>query len=147
MKDMKFHHIGYVVPSIKNFKEYQLFLASKKPILVFDDNVHNAKVEFHLLNANFFFEIIEPLKKESHFSNFFKKNIDGGLHHLCYESADLEKDTKKMKLNKYRQITKPSKGFESRENIFFIPRKLSSPLIELVSKPKAKDRILPKIRN
>ena len=144
---MQFHHIGYVVPSIKIFKEYQLFLASKKPIFVFDDNVHDAKVEFHLLKTNIFLEIIEPLKIESHFSNFLQKNSDGGLHHLCYESTDLEKDTKKMKLNNYRQITKPSKGFESRENIFFIPRKLSSPLIELVSKPKVKDRVLPNIRN
>ena len=128
-------------------KKNQFLFASSKPLLVFDDTVHVSKVEFFLLKTNIFLEIIEPLEQGSHFSNFFKKNIDGGLHHLCYESNNLEQDSKQMKLNQYRQITKPSIGFESRINIFFIPRKLSSPLVELVSKAKEKDKVLPNVLN
>jgi len=144
MNKMLFHHIGYAVPSIKLFKEHQSFLGFSKPLLVFEDINQDAKVEFHPLKNNLFFEIIEPLKRESHFSNFFQKNPDGGLHHLCYESNDIHKDIRQMKSSHYRQITKISKGFESREITFFIPRKLSSPLIEIVSKPEEKFRVLPK---
>lgn len=146
MNNFLFHHIGYVVPSINMFKEKQLLLAQSKPLLEFTDKIQGAKVQFSYLNQNCFFEIIEPLEKKSHLSNFLKKNQNGGLHHLCYESKNFTRDINVMTKKLYRQITKTSKGFENRYVAFFIPRNSTSPLIEIISEPDEKYKVLPSLK-
>src|SRR3978361_1870715 len=34
-------------------------------------------------------EFIEPLGENSPISNFLERNPDGGIHHLCFEVADI----------------------------------------------------------
>ena len=36
-------------------------------------------------------ELLQPLGADSPISGFLKKNPDGGLHHLCFEVADILK--------------------------------------------------------
>ena len=145
MKELIFHHLGYVVPSIKKFIAAQSFFPFKRSIFNFDDVNQNARISFYFLNKNSFVEIIEPLKEKTHFSNFLDKNPDGGFHHLCYESKNFENDINNIKSKGYRQVTMVSNGFESRRVVFFIPKKISSPLIEIISEPNLENRILPKL--
>ena len=143
---MKLHHIGYVVKSIIKFKKEQLLLGSSDPILVFDDFNQSARVEFYFLKTDLYLELIEPLKSNSHFTKFLQKNPYGGLHHFCYESKVIQDDIMHMKEKKYRQITQISKGFESRDIVFFMPMKITAPLIEIASDAARECRILPTIK-
>lgn len=87
-----FHHIGFVVASIEN--SVQGFLQSLQADWdekIFHDPNQVVKVTFlrGKQAADPVVELVEPAGEKSPVIPFLKRG--GGLHHLCYEVADLEK--------------------------------------------------------
>jgi|SRR5579863_4393982 len=87
-----FHHIGFVVASIANSVQgFIEVLQAEWDGVIFHDPNQSAKVTF--LRGKHpgipLLELVEPAGESSPVVPFLKKG--GGLHHLCYEVADLEK--------------------------------------------------------
>jgi methylmalonyl-CoA/ethylmalonyl-CoA epimerase len=87
----KFHHIGFVVASIQSSVQGFLdALQAEWDGKIFHDPNQAVRVTFlgsrHA--ANPVLELVEPAGSDSPVIPFLKRG--GGLHHLCYEIANLE---------------------------------------------------------
>lgn len=88
---LKLHHIGFVVPSIQESgKSFGLALGATWDGNVVFDPIQKVRVTFLQGNSptDPLIELVEPGGPESPVSRFLERH--GGLHHLCYEMADLE---------------------------------------------------------
>jgi methylmalonyl-CoA/ethylmalonyl-CoA epimerase len=87
-----FHHVGFVVASIQNsVKGFAESLDADWDGVITHDPNQVVRVTFLRSKsaADPLFELIEPAGEKSPVMPFLKKG--GGLHHLCYEVHDLEK--------------------------------------------------------
>lgn len=88
---VKLHHIGYVVASIQDSAEsFTRSLGATWDGNIIFDPIQKVRVTFiegaHAHDS--LIELVEPGGPESPVTRFLKAG--GGLHHLCYEVADLE---------------------------------------------------------
>ena len=86
----RFHHAGYVVPSIRdNVEEFQKALFLDWDGIIVNDPLQMVNVTF--LPANVAgagtIELVEPAGLRSPVNKFLGQG--GGLHHVCYEVVDL----------------------------------------------------------
>jgi methylmalonyl-CoA/ethylmalonyl-CoA epimerase len=87
-----FHHVGFVVASIQiSVKGFAESLEADWDGVITHDPNQVVRVTFLRSKsaADPLFELIEPAGEKSPVIPFLKKG--GGLHHLCYEVRDLEK--------------------------------------------------------
>lgn len=88
---MKLHHLGFVVSSIeKSAESFARSLAATWDLRIFSDPIQKVRVAFFqgANGADPMMELVEPGGPGSPVSRFLERG--GGLHHLCYEVADLE---------------------------------------------------------
>jgi len=83
------HHTGLLVKDVAqaaaHYVEVLGYRLESEPI---DDPVQTARVQFlRLPGATHWLELVAPLGPESKLANALTKG--GGLHHLCYEVADI----------------------------------------------------------
>ena len=109
---MKLHHIGIVVPNIKqSMGELSNFISFEK--IGTQTLIGSQKVNVCFLKTgDCNLELIEPAEENSPISNFLKKG--GGIHHLCFEVKNIQKEIDKIVQNGGRLIVKPVQGFENR---------------------------------
>ncbi|HMK32252.1 MAG TPA: VOC family protein [Nitrosopumilaceae archaeon] len=109
---MKLHHIGIVVPGIKDsigdLTNYIKFETISIPMSVVSQKVNICflKVGEPLL------ELIEPVEKNSPVYDFAKKG--GGIHHICFEVDDIHAQLDDMEKKGATVIVKPVTGFDNR---------------------------------
>jgi len=87
----KLHHIGFVVLSIQESAEsFALSVGARWDGNIVFDPLQKVRVTFFQGHnpADPLIELVEPGGPESPVSRFLKDR--GGLHHLCYEVADLD---------------------------------------------------------
>jgi len=109
---MKLHHIGIVVPKIKdsigeitNYIEFET-ISTTIP-------VQSQKVNICFLKMGEpFLELIEPVEKDSPVYDFAKNG--GGIHHLCFEVSDIHTQLASMENNGATILVKPVIGFDKR---------------------------------
>jgi methylmalonyl-CoA/ethylmalonyl-CoA epimerase len=86
----RIHHVGIVVPNLENamtFWHDLLGLAVLKTAVVQDQGVKAA-----LLNAGESeIELLEPIMPENGVGRFLARR-GGGLHHVCFETEDVERE-------------------------------------------------------
>jgi methylmalonyl-CoA/ethylmalonyl-CoA epimerase len=102
------HHVGYVVTSIaESIDRWRDAISAISTSVPFDDPIQRARVIFLDLppDGGVKLELIEPLGSGSPVASFDQKG--GGLHHLCFEVDDLEKQISNMKSQKAMLIRKP----------------------------------------
>ena len=128
---MRFHHIGVVVPNIKNslndIKQFITFKETSIPTLI-----GSQKVNVCFLNMdNGFLELIEPISDDSPVSTFASQG--GGIHHICFEVKDIRSTVSEMKNKGARVIVEPVLGFENRliSFMFLTMKNTNCNLIEL----------------
>ena len=128
---MRFHHIGVVVPNIKNslndLKQFITFKETSIPTLI-----GSQKVNVCFLNMdNGFLELIEPISDDSPVSTFASHG--GGIHHICFEVKDIHSTVSEMKNKGATVIVEPILGFENRliSFIFLKMNNTNCNLIEL----------------
>jgi len=109
---MKLHHIGIVVPNIKNsigeLTKYLTFDTISLPTLIGSQKVNVCFLKI----GQSYLELIEPVDSTSPVTNFLSKG--GGFHHMCFEVKDIHKEVKEMEKKGARIIVAPVKGFEDR---------------------------------
>ena len=77
-------------------------------------------------------EFLEPLHETSPISNYLK-NKGNSIHHICFETSDIEKDLEELKSKGIKLIDeKPRRGAHGSLIAFVNPKALGGILIELM---------------
>ena len=78
-------------------------------------------------------ELIEPLGENSPIARFLMRNPDGGIHHLCYEVADIRAARDRLKAAGARVLGdgEPKVGAHGKPVLFLHPKDFCATLIEL----------------
>ncbi|MDC3205086.1 methylmalonyl-CoA epimerase, partial [Paracoccaceae bacterium] len=86
----KLNHVAIAVPDLSAAAEqYRTTLGAKVGDPV-DEKDHGVTVVFIEL-PNTKVELLHPLGSNSPIQGFLDKNPNGGIHHICYEVADIKK--------------------------------------------------------
>ena len=81
-------------------------------------------------------ELIHPIDGEGPVAAYLEKR-GGGLHHLCFETDDIESDMSKLKAKGYRFLSDaPKPGAHGTRVAFIHPKSCGGVLIELAEYPK-----------
>ncbi len=93
---------------------------------------HGVRVVFVEL-ANAKIELLEPLSADSPIAKFLHKNPTGGVHHVCYEVADIiaARDHLISKGVRVLGDGEPRTGAHGKPMLFLNPKDFSGTLIEL----------------
>ena len=78
-------------------------------------------------------ELMEPLGKTSPIAGFLAKNPDGGMHHICYEVADIRAVRDRLVAGGARMLGdgEPKIGAHGNPVLFLHPKDFCGTLIEL----------------
>lgn len=78
-------------------------------------------------------ELLEPLGEGSPIAAFLEKNPSGGMHHLCYEVADIIAARDRLKAEGARILGdgEPKIGAHGKRVLFLHPKDFNGTLIEL----------------
>ena len=78
-------------------------------------------------------ELLEPLGADSPIARFLERNPDGGIHHLCYEVADIEAARDRLVAGGARVLGdgKPKIGAHGKPVLFLHPKDFCGTLVEL----------------
>ena len=78
-------------------------------------------------------ELLEPLGAESPIAAFLEKNPSGGMHHICYEVADILAAREQLKASGLRVLGdgNPRIGAHGKPVLFLHPKDLNGTLVEL----------------
>lgn len=78
-------------------------------------------------------ELLEPLGESSPIAAFLEKNPSGGMHHLCYEVADIEDAAQRLAGQGARVLGdgKPRIGAHGKPVLFLHPKDFAGTLVEL----------------
>jgi methylmalonyl-CoA/ethylmalonyl-CoA epimerase len=81
-------------------------------------------------------ELVHPLRGEGPIARYLEKK-GGGLHHLCFETDDIQGDVARLKEKGYRFLGDgPTPGAHGKMVIFIHPKSAGGVLIEL-AQPQA----------
>ncbi|MFH1861618.1 MAG: methylmalonyl-CoA epimerase [bacterium] len=79
-------------------------------------------------------ELITPTSEDSPISAFLRKR-GNGLHHICFEVADIEAEVARLKEKGVRLLNEtPRPGIEGSRVVFLHPQEVAGVLVELVEK-------------
>ena len=128
----RLNHVAIAVADLeKAVQTYAGTLGAKvsKPEVVAE---HGVKVVFVEL-PNTKIELLEPYGDKSPIAGFVEKNPAGGIHHLCYEVADIEaaRDTLKAAGARVLGDGQPKLGAHGKPVLFLHPKDFNGTLIEL----------------
>jgi methylmalonyl-CoA/ethylmalonyl-CoA epimerase len=78
-------------------------------------------------------ELLEPLGEGSPIAKFLERNPDGGVHHVCYEVADIRaaRDALKAKGARVLGDGEPKIGAHGKPVLFLHPKDFSGALVEI----------------
>ena len=78
-------------------------------------------------------ELLEPLGEGSPIAKFLERNPDGGIHHLCFEVADIRAARDKLKQEGMRVLGdgEPKMGAHGKPVLFLHPKDFCGTLVEI----------------
>jgi methylmalonyl-CoA/ethylmalonyl-CoA epimerase len=78
-------------------------------------------------------ELLEPLSEASPIAKFLDRNPDGGVHHICYEVADIRAARDALKAGGARVLGdgEPKIGAHGKPVLFLHPKDFAGTLVEL----------------
>jgi len=78
-------------------------------------------------------ELLEPLGPESPIAKFLERNPDGGIHHICYEVADIKAARDQLAAQGARVLgsSEPKIGAHGKPVLFLHPKDFCGTLVEL----------------
>ena len=128
----RLNHVAIVVPDLaaaaKLYRE-NLGAAVSEPVPLPDHGVTTVFVEL----ANSKIELLHPLGEGSPVSRFLSNNPSGGMHHVCYEVADIHAAIEHLESRGARVLGdgKPRTGAHGLPVVFLHPKDFCGTLIEL----------------
>jgi len=132
------HHVAIVVPSVAEARKVYVDVLGMKagePEYVADQKV-NVLVCFAGAQR---IELVEPAAPDSPVSNFLQKR-GGGLHHLAYQVASVERALATLKAAGLRLIDERARpGAHGTRVAFVHPSAANGVLTELVEEPRGRE--------
>ncbi len=128
----KLNHVAIAVPDLDAAtKTYRDVLGAKvsEPHAI---PAHGVTVVFVQLD-NTKVELLNPLGENSPIQGFLDKNPSGGIHHVCYEVADILAARDKLKATGARVLGngEPKIGAHDKPVLFLHPKDFYGTLVEL----------------
>src|SRR4051794_31637192 len=128
----RLNHVAIVVPDLgKAAALYRGALGAKvsDPVAIAPHGVTVVFVEL----PNTKIELLEPLGEASPVKAFLEKNPSGGMHHVCYEVADIIAARDKLKAEGARVLGdgEPKLGAHDKPVLFLHPKDFCGTLVEL----------------
>ena len=128
----KLNHVAIAVPDLAAASaSYRDTLGAKvsEPLDLPSHGVTTIFVELE----NTKLELLHPLGDKSPIAKFLKRNPGGGIHHICYEVADIYAARDKLESDGMRVLGdgEPSIGAHDKPVLFLHPKDFNGTLIEL----------------
>ncbi len=97
-----------------------------------DEPAHGVRVVFITL-PNTKIELLHPLGESSPIQGFLEKNPAGGIHHVCYEVADIRAARDRLQASGARVLGdgEPRVGAHGKPVLFLHPKDFNGCLVEL----------------
>ena len=126
------NHVAIAVPDLEAaVAQYRQVLGAtvSEPV---DQPAHGVTVVFVTL-PNTKIELLHPLGEESPIGNFLDRNPAGGIHHICYEVADIFAARDRLVAEGARVLGdgEPKTGAHDKPVLFLHPKDFCGTLIEL----------------
>lgn len=128
----KLNHVAIVVPDLEAASAIYrdtLGASVSAPLELPEHGVITVFVEL----PNTKIELLHPLGENSPIAKFLQSNPSGGMHHICYEVADIEAAAAKLRESGARVLGdgKPKTGAHNKPVLFLHPKDFCGTLIEL----------------
>lgn len=126
----KVNHVAIVVPDIAAAAAtYRDVLGAEvtEPVDLPDHGLTTVFVK--LANSNI--ELLHPLGEGSPIAGFLARHPDGGMHHVCYEVADIGAAQARLQQAGARAIGEVKTGAHGKPVLFLHPKDFHGTLIEL----------------
>jgi len=128
----RLNHVAIAVRDIKKASDvYRKILGAEVSAAV-PQPAHGVTTVFINL-PNTKIELLEPLGDNSPIAKFLEKNADGGIHHVCYEVADIIAARDRLKGEGARVLGdgEPKSGAHGKPVLFLHPKDFCGTLVEL----------------
>jgi methylmalonyl-CoA/ethylmalonyl-CoA epimerase len=128
----RLNHVAIAVPDLTAAaKLYRDTLGARVSAPV-DEPAHGVTVIFVEL-PNTKIELLHPLGDTSPIAAFLERNASGGIHHVCYEVADILAARDRLKADGARVLGdgEPKIGAHGKPVLFLHPKDFCGTLIEL----------------
>ncbi|OIQ97253.1 lactoylglutathione lyase [mine drainage metagenome] len=128
----KLNHVAIAVPDLDAaVRTYRDVLGAKVSAPV-PQPAHGVTVVFVQLD-NTKVELLHPLGEKSPIQGFLDKNPSGGIHHVCYEVADILAARDQLKASGARVLGdgEPRIGAHDKPVLFLHPKDFNGTLVEL----------------
>ena len=128
----RLNHVAIAVPDVKAAAEVYKGMLGAEVSAPVPLPAHGVTTVFVTL-PNAKIELIEPLGEKSPIKSFLERNPAGGMHHLCYEVADIMAARDKLEGKGARVLGdgEPSIGAHGKLVLFLHPKDFCGTLIEL----------------
>ena len=128
----RLNHVAIVVPDLDAAStSYRDVLGAtvSEPLSLPEHGVVTVFVEL----ANTKIELLHPLGDASPIKRFLQRNPDGGMHHVCYEVADISAAAATLVQHGARVLggSKPRIGAHGKPVLFLHPKDFCGTLVEL----------------
>jgi len=128
----RLNHVAIVVPDLASAAALYRDVLGAEVSAEVDLPEHGVKTVFVTL-PNAKVELLTPLGENSPVAGFLERSPAGGMHHLCYEVADIEAARDRLKAAGARVLGdgEPSIGAHGKPVLFLHPKDFCGTLIEL----------------
>jgi methylmalonyl-CoA/ethylmalonyl-CoA epimerase len=128
----RLNHVAIAVPQLDAaVAQYRATLGAEVSDAV-PQPQHGVTVVFVTL-PNTKIELLEPLGENSPIAGFLERNPAGGIHHICYEVADIRAARDRLKSTGARILGdgEPKIGAHGKPVLFLHPKDFNGTLVEL----------------
>jgi methylmalonyl-CoA/ethylmalonyl-CoA epimerase len=128
----RLNHVAIAVPDLKAAAALYANSLGASVSAPQAEPAHGVTVMFITL-PNTKIELLQPLGENSPIASFLQKNPSGGIHHVCYEVADILAARDKLKATGARVLGdgEPKIGAHGKPVLFLHPKDFNGTLIEL----------------
>jgi methylmalonyl-CoA/ethylmalonyl-CoA epimerase len=128
----KLNHVAIAVPDLEAATKLYRDTLGAKVSAPLAQPAHGVTVVFVEL-PNTKVELLYPLGEKSTIAGFLEKNPSGGIHHICYEVADIYAARDQMKASGARVLGdgEPKIGAHDKPVLFLHPKDFCGTLVEL----------------
>ena len=126
----RLNHIAIAVPDLAAATAIYAETLGASVAAPQDEPAHGVTVVFITL-PNTKIELLSPLGANSPIAAYLAKNPAGGIHHICYEVADILAARDQLLAKGARVLGEPKTGAHGKPVLFLHPKDFTGTLIEL----------------
>jgi methylmalonyl-CoA/ethylmalonyl-CoA epimerase len=128
----RLNHVAIAVPNLAAAAEQYRATLGAQVSAPQPEPVHGVTVVFVNL-PNTKIELLEPLGEGSPIAAFLERNPAGGIHHICYEVADIKVARDQLEASGARVLGdgEPKIGAHGKPVLFLHPKDFNGTLVEL----------------